>query len=154
MKRGTAIAFVAALLIPQSAAAQEHNRSLESQLARYLFAPAMVMRYERQLNLTDEQRATVNEKARELQSKVLDLQFELAAATQGLVELASGQVVDLDAAIQQIDEVLGLEANIKRTHLRVLIEIRNTLTVEQQETLKQIMIDLLGREEGTGSGGL
>jgi Spy/CpxP family protein refolding chaperone len=154
MKKGIAVAFVAALSIPQLAMAQELDRNLESQLARYLFAPGMVMRYERQLDLTDEQRATVSQKARELQSTVLDLQFELEYATQGLVELASGQVVDLDAAMQQIDKVLDLEANIKRTHLRALIEIRNTLSADQQETLKQIMIDLLGREKGAGSGGL
>jgi len=152
MKRRTAIAFVAALSIPQQTTAQEHDRSLESQLARYLFAPAMVMRYERQLGLTDEQRATVNQKARELQSTVLDMQFELEFETQGLVDVVSAAVVDTGAALRQVDKVLELETNIKRNHIRVLIEIRNALSAEQQATMKLIMTDLLGGEKREGDG--
>ncbi len=151
MNKGIAIAFVAALSSPQSAVAQEPDQSLERQLARYLFPPAMVMRYERRLSLTDEQRATVNQRARELQTAVLDLQLELQHTTQELVELVAGDSVDTDAALQQIDRVLDLEARIKRNHLRALIEIRNALSASQRDTLSGIMAEMLRRGE-TGEG--
>ena len=40
-----------------------------------------------------------------------------------------------DAALAQVDEVLGVEREVKRAHITLLIQIKNTLSAEQQAKL-------------------
>ena len=40
-----------------------------------------------------------------------------------------------DAALAQVDEVLAVEREVKRAHITLLIQIKNTLSAEQQAKL-------------------
>lgn len=149
MKKVALHIVAAALLIPSAVMAQE--KRLEQMLARHLYPPQMVMQRQRELELTDEQQVTIRDRTNEFQSGVLELQWELEAESQTLVELVEGEAINVEAALEQMDLVLELESRIKRNHLRLLIEIRNILSQSQRALLQQIMEDLLQRMGDEGA---
>jgi len=46
--------------------------------------------------------------------------------------------VDLDRALDQLDNVLDTEKEIKQAHLEMLVRIKNLLTPDQQATLERL----------------
>ena len=57
-----------------------------------------------------------------------------------------GTRVDLDLALDQMDDVLETEKNIKQAHLELLVRIKNLMTPEQQAILTRL------RESGGAEG--
>jgi len=55
--------------------------------------------------------------------------------SQRLASLLEKPAVDQAAALAQVDEVLGVEREVKRAHISLLINIKNTLSAEQQAKL-------------------
>ncbi len=97
------------------------------------------MRHQRALGITDAQRERLAETIKQLQLKIVDLQWQLQEENQQLAELLEAPTVDTDAALRQIDRVLAVEREVKISHVRALIEIKNVLTAEQQERLNELM---------------
>ena len=60
----------------------------------------------------------------------------------------AAETVDERAALQQMDQVLELEAQIKRNHFRLLIGIKNTLNPHQQQKLHEIMKEMEQHQRG------
>jgi Spy/CpxP family protein refolding chaperone len=54
---------------------------------------------------------------------------------QRLGALLDKPAVDQAAALAQVDEVLSVEREVKRAHMTLLIQIKNTLSAEQQAKL-------------------
>ena len=110
-----------------------------------LFTPELIMQNRRAINLTDEQRDAISQMIQELQGRVVRLQWELLDQVQLLTETTSGTRVDLDRALDQMEEVLDTEREIKQAHLEMLVRIKNRLSPGQQETLEE-----LRRTDGPG----
>jgi len=55
--------------------------------------------------------------------------------SQRLATLLEKPTVDQAAVLAQVDEVLGVEREVKRAHIALLIQIKNTLSAEQQAKL-------------------
>ena len=144
MKNSLFLAAIAALAIPQLMAAQDHD--LEAQLRQYLAPPELVMRFQRQLNITDEQRQSIRERISEMQTEIMDLQWDLQDQGQALVEIVSQDSGDLSAALMQLDRMLDVESSITRNHMRMLLEIRNILNLEQRQQLRELMEEIASRE--------
>jgi len=104
-------------------------------LARVLFPPEVVMQHQQDIALRPEQRAAVTKAIQEFQNKVVDLQWKMQDQSQRLVTLLEKPTVDQAAALTQVDEVLGVEREVKRAHITLLIQIKNTLSPEQQAKL-------------------
>jgi Spy/CpxP family protein refolding chaperone len=104
-------------------------------LARVLFPPELVMQHQQDIALRPEQRAAITKAIQDFQAKVVDLQWRMQDQSQRLVALLERPAVDQAAALAQVDEVLGVEREIKRAHITLLILIKNTLTPEQQAQL-------------------
>ena len=113
------------------AAAQEP----EPEFARYLFPPELVMQHQHALRLTPEQRTAITQGIRDLQLKVVDLQWKMQDEAQKLTELVQGARVDEAQTLAQVDRVLGMEREIKRAHMVLLVRIKNLLDQRQQDTL-------------------
>jgi Spy/CpxP family protein refolding chaperone len=62
----------------------------------------------------------------------------MQAETQKLIELVKAPHVDESAALSQVDKVLGIERDVKRQHVTLLIRIKNTLSPEQQAKLRSM----------------
>jgi Spy/CpxP family protein refolding chaperone len=120
------------LLIAAPLAAQEP----EPPFAKYLFPPELVMQHQQTLRLTPEQRTSITQGIRDLQLKVVDLQWKMQDEAQKLTELVEGARVDEAQTLAQVDRVLGIEREIKRAHMALLVRIKNLLTPEQQEALR------------------
>jgi Spy/CpxP family protein refolding chaperone len=103
-----------------------------------LFAPELIMQHQRAIGLTDQQRTGISRLIQDLQSRVVQLQWELLDEMQQLTTLMSAPRVDLDRALDQLDNVLELEKQIKQSHLEMLARIKNLLTPEQQAQLDRL----------------
>jgi Spy/CpxP family protein refolding chaperone len=110
-------------------------RAQEDALARLLFPPELVMQHQEEIGLRPEQRTAITKAIQALQTKVIDLQWKMQEQSQRLATLLEKPAVDQTAALTQLDAVLGTEREVKRAHITLLIEIKNTLTAEQQAKL-------------------
>jgi len=103
---------------------------------RELFRPELVMKYQRDIELTEEQRSAITEAIKTTQGKVLELQWKLEDEQQKLTDLLKPERIESDAALAQADLVMDAETKVKREHLALLIKIKNVLTAEQQKQLR------------------
>ena len=124
-----------ALLAGTAAGAQAPPQPPEDPLARVLFPPELVMQHQQDIGLRAEQRAGITKAIQEFQTKVVDLQWRMQEQSQQLARLLEKPTVDQAAALAQVDEVLGGEREVKRAHITLLIQIKNTLSAEQQAKL-------------------
>jgi Spy/CpxP family protein refolding chaperone len=110
----------------------------EDPLFQSLFPPELIMQHRRAINLTDQQRDAISRLIQELQGRVVSLQWELLDEMQQLTEVMSAPRIDLDRALDQLDNVLETEKSIKQAHLEMLARIKNLLTPEQQTQLERL----------------
>jgi Spy/CpxP family protein refolding chaperone len=136
------LALVAALALFASAAAAQQPTTPQPQppqaddpLARVLFPPELVMQHQQDITLRPEQRAVITKAIQDFQTKVVDLQWRMQDQSQRLATLLEKPSVDPVAALAQVDEVLGVEREVKRAHMTLLIQIKNALSAEQQARL-------------------
>jgi Spy/CpxP family protein refolding chaperone len=104
----------------------------------HVFPPELVMRYQSELGLTSAQQETMTRIMAEAQAKLIELQWKFEAAMQALTKMLEKDVVDEEAALAQWDQLSGFEQQIKKTHLSLLIRIKNQLTPSQQEKLRTL----------------
>jgi TonB-dependent SusC/RagA subfamily outer membrane receptor len=116
----------------------------EDPLARYLYAPEFVFDHQQALGLTDPVRQKIQDAVIEAQRIFVGLQFVMSRETETLKSLLRAGSVDEASVLKQIDQLLGIERELKRTQLSLLIKIKNTLSPEQQKLLDKI------REQGGG----
>ena len=105
---------------------------------RALYEPELIMKHRRAIGLTDEQRDAISRLIRELQGKVVSLQWELQDQTTSLSAELDKPRVDLDRALDRMERVLQTEREIKAAHLTLLVRIKNVLRPEQQTSLRQL----------------
>ena len=129
------------------AAAQADPPVAEDPLFSVLFPPELIMQHRRAIGLTDEQRDAISRMIQDLQGRVVRLQWELLDEVQRLTDTLEGNRVDLDLALDQMDNVLETEKDIKQAHLELLVRIKNLLSPEQQAILSRL------KEGGGAEGG-
>ena len=103
-----------------------------------LFPPELVMEHQGEIGLDDRQREAILKDLERTQSQFPRLQWQLQAASQQLSRLLDAPQVDEAKALAQAGEVMKVETEIKRTHLGLLIRIRNVLTDAQRARLQAI----------------
>lgn len=127
---------------------------------RFLFPPDMVMQHQREIGLTDAQKTLIVGATQKLESDVVAFSWKLTDEQQKLTDLVQATPIDSTATLAQIDKVLDLERQIKRAHVAALVRIKNTLTADQQRTLRALeppgmreMLHLDYGPAGRGRGG-
>ena len=128
--------FRYAIILLLGAASVVAAQEPEPEFAKHLFPPELVMQHQQNLRLTPEQRTSITQAIRDLQLKVVDLQWKMQDEAQKLTELVQGARVDEAQTLAQVDRVLGVEREIKRAHMALLVRIKNLLTPEQQDALR------------------
>jgi Spy/CpxP family protein refolding chaperone len=124
--------------LPPGLSAQEPPAVQQDPLFEALFAPELIMQHRRAIGLTDEQRDAISQMIQQLQGRVVRLQWELLDEMQQLTETMGATRVQLDRALDQLNEVLATEREIKQAHLEMLVRIKNLLSAEQQATLERL----------------
>ena len=105
--------------------------------ARYLYPPDLIMAHSHDLGLQDKQREMIKNEVQKAQSKFFDLQWQAKEETDKMVKLLQHSPADETKILDEADRIMSLERDIKRTHLTLLIHLRNLLTAEQQAKLQQ-----------------
>jgi len=108
----------------------------EDPIGQQLFPPELVMSQSQKLHLDEKQRTAIKNEVQSAQGKFFDLQWQLKEASDTMVELLQQTPVDEKRVLDQADKVMGLERDIKKIHLAMLIRIKNALTPEQIAQLK------------------
>ena len=104
-------------------------------IAENVFAPELVMRYAADINLDERQRSAIKDAIQKAQSRFMDAQWDMQSESERMVRLLQARPVDEAAVLAQADRVMGLEREIKKAHLSLLVRIKNLLTATQQDKL-------------------
>lgn len=110
----------------------------EDQLGTRLFPPDLIMSHQQALGIDDKQRAAIIREIDKMQPQVQQIQWQLHAAMEQLVQLLDGGRVDEAKALALADKVMNLERDMKKAHLGMLIRIRNLLTDAQRTHLLEL----------------
>ncbi len=105
-------------------------------LAEHVFPPELVMQHQREIALTDEQKAFLRGEIQRVTLRFTELQWQMQDAMEGLVSTLKGGSVNEQQALSQLDRILDTEREIKHLHLGLAIRIKNKLTSEQQSKLQ------------------
>ncbi|HKO36291.1 MAG TPA: periplasmic heavy metal sensor [Pyrinomonadaceae bacterium] len=103
-----------------------------------MFPPEIVMQNQRELGLTDQQKAYMRTEIGKTSARFNDLQWQLHDAMEVLHETMKATQVNEQQALAQLDRVLGFEREVKRLHMELAIKIKNNLTPEQQQKLQSL----------------
>jgi Spy/CpxP family protein refolding chaperone len=126
------------LVLSIPAAAAEAPSPGDDPLARHLFPPERVMGHAQEIGLDDTQRTAIRKEVQKAQSKFLDLQFDIQTEMETMVRLVKENSVDEPKVLAQLDRVLSLEKEIKKTQISLLVRIKNILTPAQQAKLVEM----------------
>jgi Spy/CpxP family protein refolding chaperone len=107
-------------------------------IAQNLFPPELIMRYASDLKLDERQRAAVKEDVQRAQARFVDLQWQLQEESEKLVRLLQVKPIDEAAVLAQADRVMGLEREVKKTQLSLLVRLKNLLTPPQDKRLAEL----------------
>ncbi len=134
--RNLAALFLLALL-PAAVSAQAGGGG-DDPFARYLFPPDRIMSHSLELGLEDAQKTAIRNEVQKAQPKFTDAQFELQAEGEKMIRLLQEKPVDETRVLAQVDRILTLEKQIKRTQISLLVRIKNVLTPAQQARLSEL----------------
>ena len=102
---------------------------------RNFFPPELVMQHQSEIGLQDAQRAALMSAVQQAQVKFTDAQWKLSAEGEKMGRLLQNSQVDEAQVLEQVDRILGLERDIKRAQISLMVRIKNTLTPAQQAKL-------------------
>jgi len=107
-------------------------------LAEYLYPPELVMQNQQVLGLTEEQKTAIRKDIQTAQSAFTDWQWKLQDQVETLVSLIKQDRIDEQKVLTQLDQILNLEREIKRTHFTLVVRIKNKLTSDQIAKLAEL----------------
>ena len=123
---------------PPVIAGSVYSVGSQNSIESSLFKPELVMKHQRALDLTSSQKDAILTAYQQAQSDFTKWQWELQAATENLTELVAVDQINEQESLKQLEKMLDLERNIKRTQLGLMIKIKNQLTPEQQQKLREL----------------
>lgn len=132
-----AVAAVLCLLL-SAAALGDGPAAKEDPIGAQLFPPELVMGHQQEIGLAEGQREAIKREIEKAQSRFLDLQWQMQREVERLVLLLQSRPVEEARVLAQAETVMGLETETKKTHLSLLVRIKNTLSGEQQAKLREI----------------
>ncbi len=107
-----------------------------------LFPPELLLQHQQAIGLTEEQRSFLEAQAQKAQARFMELQPQLQNELVALAALLKKERVEEKQVLAQLDNVLKWEREIKQTHLSLAIAIKNKLTPQQQDKLREIVAKL------------
>jgi Spy/CpxP family protein refolding chaperone len=96
------------------------------------------MQHQGSIGLTDSQREALQGAIQEAQSTMLKVQFALSGEAEKLAKLLEAPRIEEGSVLSQVDRILGIERELKRAQMTLMIRIKNTLTPEQQSRLRSL----------------
>jgi len=107
-------------------------------IARHLFPPDLLMKYQREIGLSESQRKTMLEAIAKSQTRFVELQWDSQGESEKLAQLLQARPLDEAAVLAQADRLMAIERDVKKTHLSLLIRLKNLLSETQQRKLAEL----------------
>ncbi|MGQ0703538.1 MAG: Spy/CpxP family protein refolding chaperone [Gemmatimonadales bacterium] len=107
-------------------------------LEQHLFAPDFVLQHASAIGLEAAQRTEIANAMKAAHGEMLDLHLQMTDRSGELLKLVGAARVDENAVLAQVDRVMALEREMKRKQMQLLIRIKNTLSQEQQDRLREL----------------
>lgn len=107
-------------------------------IAQSVFPPELVMKYQAEIGLDDAQSKAIKDAIQKAQARFTDLQWEMLPQVEKLAQILKTHPADEAAALAQLDRVLNVEREVKKTQIALLIHIKNLLTEAQQNKLMEL----------------
>ena len=95
--------------------------------------PELIMSHQNELKLQDAQRTKLIAETSQAQAKFTEVQWTMGAEQQKLEQLLSQPAIDEAAAMRQLERIMSIEQDLKRSQMTLLIRVKNTLTPAQLE---------------------
>jgi Spy/CpxP family protein refolding chaperone len=137
-KRIPILAMLMVGALTTAALAENAEAPKDDPFARYLYPPDRVMSHAMEIGLEDAQKTSIKNEVQKAQSKFLDLQFEMQGESEKMVRLLQEKPVNETSVLAEVDRILGLEKEIKKAQISLLVRIKNTLTPAQQAKLSDL----------------
>ncbi|MBI2620236.1 MAG: periplasmic heavy metal sensor [Ignavibacteriales bacterium] len=118
--------------------AQPPSPPHDDPLAEHLFPPEMLMQHQKAIGLTEEQRTFVKTEMQKTQGRFMDLQWQLQSEMESMASLLKEDKAEEQRVLSQLEKILGLERDMKRAQLGLILRIKNQLSSEQQARLRKI----------------
>jgi Spy/CpxP family protein refolding chaperone len=96
------------------------------------------MQHQSEIGLQDSQRAALTSAVQQAQGTFMDVQWKLSAEGEKMGKLLQPAQVDETQVLEEVDRILALERQMKRTQIGLMVRIKNTLTAAQQAKLMEI----------------
>ena len=107
-------------------------------LGEFLFPPEMIMQFQQAIGLSEEQRNLIKAEVQKAQTRFTESQWQLQREMETMASLVKEPKPDEQQVLAQLDKILALEREIKRTQIGMVVKIKNSLTPEQQMRLQAI----------------
>jgi len=107
-------------------------------IGQNLFPPDLVFSQADAIGLSNAQKTDIQSAVLSAQSRFVLFQPRLQQATQTMARLLGKSPADGAQVLSQLDKVLSLERDVKRTQIGLMVRIKNVLTAEQQAKLRQL----------------
>ena len=137
--------FLLTLVLLFNTATLRAQQPTSDPLGENLFPPELVMQHQEALGLTEEKITLLETELHQAQARFADLQEQLQAEAEKMVELVKQGRLDESKTLAQLDKILNLEREIKRAQIALLVRIKNRLSPEQQVKLREIRSKPRGR---------
>lgn len=139
------IFLITILFLLFSSATVRAQQPSNDPLGAYMFPPELLMENQQELGLSEEKLLLLETELQQAQAKFEELQGRLQAEGEKMIELVKSSIVDESKTLSQLNKILDLEREIKRTQITLLVKIKNNLTAEQQTKLREIQNRLRGK---------
>src|SRR5947209_4510387 len=90
-------------------------------LAQNLFPPELVMQHRQALGLSDEQKNAIKDEVLKASTRFTELQWQMQDEMETMASLTKGATVDEQRVLAELDKILGIEREVKRTQLSLTI---------------------------------
>ena len=127
-------------MMAQQPQPQPHPHPQPDPIGENFFPPELVMHNQQAIGLSEEQRNYISAEIQKTHEKFTNLQWQLANELETMSSLVKQDQVDEAQTLAQLDKILDLERDIKRTHIALAVRIKNRLTSEQQSRLRELKI--------------
>jgi Spy/CpxP family protein refolding chaperone len=91
-----------------------------------------------EIGLDDAQKTAIKNEVMKVQGRFTDLQFELQGESEKMIRLLQEKPVDETKVLAEVDRILGIEKEVKKMQVALLVRIKNVLSPAQQAKLTEI----------------
>jgi hypothetical protein len=102
-------------------------------LEDHFISPEVIMKHQGELGITAAQREQIKQQVRNAQVRFTELQWDIQAEIENLKKLLEDRAAAEAPVLEQLNRVLAVEADIKRSQVSMLMALRRVLTDEQLE---------------------